>query len=453
LNNGQDERVLSRAGRLENALVECPSGPLIVAGAPPEVDRPIRLSVVIPTLNERRNILKLVRQLMGLLDPELGDAYELIIVDDDSSDRTWELAAELAATYPQLRVIRREGERGLSTAVIRGWQVARGEVLGVIDADLQHPPEVTVRLWRAMENQQDLAVASRNAEGGGVSDWSLTRRILSRGAQLLGLVFLPGVLSRVSDPMSGCFMVRRSAIEGVALRPIGYKILIEVIGRGRVRSIDEVGYVFWERTQGESKVTWRLYVEYLRHLLRLRLARSPAPLARSGRAFSRVRFIRFTTVGMLGLCVDMAVLFLLSDPRMLGFGLTRSKLAAAELAIINNFLWNDAWTFRDLIGGQRGMYHKLRRFTKFNTVCGIGLVLNAVLLNIQFNVFHINRYVANLLAIGAVAAWNFSLNLLLGWRDTGTNGSILAGSVYGEGSSKQGLSEVVSFTSDPSGEV
>jgi dolichol-phosphate mannosyltransferase len=418
LNEGQSERGLS-TGHTGNVLLDCSSGPLVVPVAPLAVDRVIRLSVVIPTLNERKNILELIRQLTALLDPELGEAYELIVVDDDSLDRTWEWAVELAAIYPKLRVVRRKSERGLSTAVIRGWQVARGEVLGVIDADLQHPPEVTVRLWKAMENQPDLVVASRNVEGGGVSDWSLARRILSRGAQLLGLLFLPGVLGRVSDPMSGCFMVRRSAIAGVILNPLGYKILIEVIGRGRIRSIDEIGYVFWERSEGESKVTWRIYGEYLHHLLRLRFAALPT-----------TRLFRFGVVGTSGVIVDMAVLFLLSDPQALGFGLTRSKLVAAELAIMNNFFWNDAWTFRDLIGGRRSMRHKLRRLAKFHAICGIGLVLSVALLNVLFNFLQMNRYIANLVAIGVVAAWNFSLNCMLGWRDTGTNYSPLAGSLY-----------------------
>jgi len=304
-------------------------------------------------------------------------------------------------------VMRRETERGLSTAVIRGWQVARGEVLAVIDADLQHPPEVTVSLWREISKGADLAVRSRHIEGGGVSDWSLLRRLLSRGAQLLGLILLPGVLGRVSDPMSGYFMIRRGAIADAAMHPLGYKILVEVIGRGRVRWIAEVGYVFRERSVGESKVTWRVYVDYLRHLVRLRLS---AP--------STMRFIRFALVGASGVFVDMAFLFLLSDPRALGFGLTRSKVVAAELAIINNFLWNDAWTFRDLVGDQRGLRHKLRRLLKFNAVCGIGLVLNVLLLNLQFNVFHMNRYVANMVAIAVVTAWNYWLNLRLNWRDT-----------------------------------
>lgn len=142
----------------------------------------------------------------------------------------------------------------------------------------------------------------------------------------------------------------------------------------------------------------------LRQLVRLRLD-SP----------HTARFVRFALVGGSGVLVDMAALYLLSDPNALGLGLTRSKLAAAELAILNNFLWNDAWTFRDLVGRQRGLGHKLQRFFKFNVICGLGLLLNLVLLNVMFNLLGMNRYVANLIAIGAVTAWNYGFNLKRNW--------------------------------------
>jgi dolichol-phosphate mannosyltransferase len=253
-------------------LLSVPEGALrIDAKAPP--GPPIRLSLIIPTFNEAKNLGELVAQLTTLLEPRLGEGYELVVVDDDSPDRTWETALALATENPRIRVIRRTSERGLSTAVIRGWQAARGEVLGVIDADLQHPPEITVALWDAIEAGADLAVGSRHVEGGGVSDWSVRRRALSRGAQLLGLALLPSVVGRVKDPMSGYFMVRREAIAGTTMNPLGYKILIEVLGRGNVGTIAEVGYVFRERSEGASKVTWRLYIAYLRHLARLRIGK------------------------------------------------------------------------------------------------------------------------------------------------------------------------------------
>lgn len=383
-----------------------PQGPLRVSG---QLDprQALRLSVIIPTFNEARNIVEIVARLSEQLDPVLADHYELIVVDDDSPDRTWEIATTLCLRFPQLRVVRRTNEKGLASAVVRGWQAARGEVLAVIDADLQHPPEVIVELWNQMERGGDVAVGSRHVEGGGVSDWSLARRMLSRGAQLLGLIVLPEVLGKVSDPMSGYFMVRRDAIADTTLNPLGYKILIEVLGRGRARWISEVGYVFQERHNGDSKVTPRVYLEYLAHLVRLRFDRLLAS-----------RFVRFGMVGASGVVVDMGVLFLLSDPMMLGWNLVLSKWIAAELAIINNFLWNDTWTFRDMARHQRGGWRKLKRLGKFNVICGIGLLLNVIILYVLFTGAGMNRYAANAIAIGCVAAWNFWLNLKLNWKVT-----------------------------------
>jgi dolichol-phosphate mannosyltransferase len=254
-------------------LLPVPSGRLIIADRPSRSgsnQKLLKFSLVIPTFNEGKNISEIVRTISNLLDRIMPGEYELIVVDDDSPDLTWELACKLMPSYPQLRVMRRETERGLSTAIIRGWQAARGEILGVIDADLQHPPEILLQLWEEMNKGAELAVASRNVEGGGVSEWSIVRRFLSRGAQILGLVILPEVISRLSDPMSGYFMVRRSAIANQLLSPIGYKILIEVAARGQIRWIAETGYIFRERVAGASKVTWKQYVEYVQHLITLR---------------------------------------------------------------------------------------------------------------------------------------------------------------------------------------
>jgi dolichol-phosphate mannosyltransferase len=383
-----------------------PAGALVV---PPREPRPgdPRLSLVVPTRNEAAAIEDFLAAATAVLDALLPGAYELIVVDDDSPDRTWEKALALRSRFPALRVLRRTAEHGLGSAVVRGWQLARAPVLGVIDADLQHPPEVCALLWAETVRGAELAVASRHVPGGGVSDWSLWRRVVSRGAQLIGLVVLPGLVGRVSDPMSGFFLVRRSAIESVEMRPAGYKILIEVLGRGRVRWISEAGYVFRERAAGASKATAAVYLDYLVHLVRLRRDTLLAS-----------RFVRFAAVGLSGVLVDMGLLYVLSDPHSLGWGLTRSKLIAAEAAIVNNFVWNDAWTFGDLVPGQRTLSATLRRLAKFNLVCLAGLALNVVLLNLQFNLLGINRYVANAVAIAAVTGWNFLVNRALAWRVT-----------------------------------
>lgn len=404
------------------SLLPVPSGSLQISELPPAFEsagsNPIWFSLVIPTYNECANIKNIVRILSQLLNESIPGDYELIVVDDDSPDGTWEVAVSLMPDYPQLRVMRRTTERGLSSAVIRGWQAAKGQVLGVIDGDLQHPPHVLLQLLNAIDAGADLAVASRHVEGGGVSNWSFARRFLSRGAQVLGLILLPRLLGQVSDPMSGYFMVRRRAIAGRTLNPVGYKILLEVLGRGSVGEVAEVGYVFQERLEGSSKVTSKQYVEYLHHLVRLRL-----DSGRIGRFSRRIgfpigRFIRFGLVGLSGVFVDMALLYLLSDPSTLGWPLTRSKIIAAEFAIINNFLWNDRWTFGDIASEQQGWRQRMRRFSKFNIICLAVLILNVLVLNLVFNFLIPNRYVANLIAIAVATFWNFWVNLKLSWRVT-----------------------------------
>lgn len=412
-------------------LVPVPAGPLQVSRLPSQqqsgadgsssttnsgLASPWHFSLVLPTYNESGNLEKIVSQLSSLLDTVLPGKYELIVVDDNSPDETWAIAQSLVPDYPNLRVMRRQRERGLSTAVIRGWQVARGEVLGVIDADLQHPPDVLLKLLAEIDHGADLAIASRHVEGGGVSEWSAIRRFLSRGAQLVGLVLLPRVVGRVSDPMSGYFMVRRRAIAGQLLSPVGYKILLEVLGRGNIEQIAEVGYVFQEREEGQSKVSWQQYTDYLLHLLRLRLSTGRVARLRRRFDFPLGRFFRFVAVGCSGLVVDMGMLYLLFDG--LGLGLTRSAILAAELAIINNFFWNDRWTFRDLASQQQQQYQVLKRFLKFNLVCLMGLILKILLLNVFFNWLQLNPYLANFLAIATVTLWNFWVNLKLSWRVT-----------------------------------
>jgi dolichol-phosphate mannosyltransferase len=213
------------------------------------------------------------------------------------------------------------------------------------------------------------------------------------------------VTARVSDPMSGYFMISRSAVEGQELSPVGYKILIEVLGRGRVRWISEVPYTFRERVEGSSKVSNKIYMEYFQHLLRIRIY-----LLKTSAAF------RFCVVGLSGVAVDMTLLYLLSDPRMLHWGLTRSKILAAEAALANNFVWNDAWTFRHISMRQNSFSQRTKRFLKFNALCSVGLAINVIILNVEFNLFHVNRYLANLVAIMIATVWNYGTNLKLNWR-------------------------------------
>lgn len=230
------------------------------------------LSLIIPTYNEAGNIRQLLAELGAILERESPNGYELIVVDDDSPDRTWEVAEQVAAGLPQVRVLRRRTARGLSAAVVDGWRIARGEVWGVIDADLQHPPSVVAPLLAAMQSGADLAVATRHLPGGGVSDWKWYRRILSRGAQAVASVFVRQA-RQVTDPMSGFFLVRAAVLDLERIRPLGYKILLDVLATGRFSKVAEIPYVFRERAIGGSKVTLRQYREFLVQIAGLQRAK------------------------------------------------------------------------------------------------------------------------------------------------------------------------------------
>ncbi len=258
------------AGYAGVPTMAAPTGPLIVPAVSPDDTRPL-LSLVVPTLNESENITDFLAAVRHTLDQALPGRYEVIVVDDDSADRTWEIAARLGEGFPELRVVRRQREGGLAVAVIRGWQVARGQILGTINADFQHPPEVLGRLLERREGA-DLVVATRHGDGGGLGDWGLTRRFSSWGAAQIGRWLLPQVYARVSDPLSGCYLVRRQAIASVPLKPLGYKSLMELLVRGNVGEIHECGYEMRKRVRGQSKVRALHPLQYIRHVLRLRAA-------------------------------------------------------------------------------------------------------------------------------------------------------------------------------------
>jgi dolichol-phosphate mannosyltransferase len=227
------------------------------------------LSLVVPTYNEAVNIEPFLRRIRSLLDPGLGSRYEVIVVDDNSPDETWKVAAGIQGGYPQLVVLRREQERGLSSAVVRGWQVARGDILATINADFQHPPELLPKMLELVRTAH-LVVATRLGAMGSFGEMPWLRRLLSRGAKRTGQFLVPQIFNRVSDPLSGYYLIRREAIGDIELRPTGFKTLIEVLARGRVETIAECAYAMQERRRGTSNVRLRDWAAYLVQLNRLR---------------------------------------------------------------------------------------------------------------------------------------------------------------------------------------
>ncbi|HEY5594895.1 MAG TPA: glycosyltransferase family 2 protein [Nitrospiria bacterium] len=362
------------------------------------------VSLVIPTYNERENIELAVKRAYGVLR-ETARPFEIIVVDDDSPDRTWEAAESLCRSYPGLRVIRRRNERGLARAVVRGWREARGEILAVMDGDLQHPSETLGPLVKAIRDDGvDIAVASRHVSGGGVSRWNILRRGVSWSATLMATWVLPGTLRTIRDPMSGYFALRRSVIEGCRLEPEGYKILLEVLGRGKYQRVEEVPYTFVERKLGGSKLGPRQYGEFIIHLLRL--SRQTGELK---------RFLKFSVVGGSGVFVNMGVLTLLTA---WGLGYLQGGVVAVETAVVTNFLLNEFWTFSDFSKRRPGWIGRLYRFFKFNLFCAGGAVINLAILWALTEFAGVHYLLSNLVGIGAATLWNYGMNANVTWESS-----------------------------------
>ncbi len=232
----------------------------------------MELSLVFPTYNERENLAPLCRRVTEVLR---GCAYEIIVVDDDSPDGTWQEAERLRVSYPQLRVVRRVGHRGLASAVIRGFQEARGEILVAMDADLQHDEQALPALV-AGAREADFVIACRTVAGGSFGRWIWYRRFQTWVATALARLVLHVSLS---DPMSGFFAVRHEVfrkLDDGTLHPEGFKILLYLylcacrqLGRQHV-GVREVGFVFRDRLYGKSKLSGAVMWDYLRMVYSLR---------------------------------------------------------------------------------------------------------------------------------------------------------------------------------------
>jgi dolichol-phosphate mannosyltransferase len=227
-----------------------------------DLSRP-KLGLVIPTLNEAGNIPVLLNRLSAAVANAPVDC-EFIIVDDGSTDGTADVGRECAARDPRVRVFVRNGKRGLAGAVIHGWAQTDADLLGVIDADLQHPPELLPELLAPVLDGGDIAIASRYVAGHGDSlgEWNKFRVFVSRCSTLLATAPLRGKGLKVKDPLSGYFVVRRKCLEALQLQPQGFKILLEILVKGSIRNAIEVPFRFATRQSGKSKADFKVALHY-----------------------------------------------------------------------------------------------------------------------------------------------------------------------------------------------
>jgi dolichol-phosphate mannosyltransferase len=313
-----------------------------------------QVSVIIPTYREAENLPVLIPRLAGVLQAA-GLTAEIVIVDDASDDGTEAVCRELAAVHP-VRLIVRQGERGLATAVLRGLAEASGEVVVVMDADLSHPPEKVPELCRLiLADQADFVIGSRYVPGGGTDEaWGWLRWLNSRVATCLAWP-----LTSAHDPMAGFFALGRATYETARanLDPIGYKIGLELIVKCRCRRIAEVPIAFSNRLHGKSKLDWKEQVRYLLHLRRLY----------AYRIGSLARPMQFLIVGATGAVVDLfafaALLYALPE--------TTARAVAIWIAMTWNFALNRCLTFEDARGRPL-----IVQYILFVAACLCGAVIN-----------------------------------------------------------------------------
>jgi dolichol-phosphate mannosyltransferase len=324
--------------------------------------------------------------------------YEILLVDDNSRDGTIDLANQLAAKYP-LKVLVRKNERGLATAVLHGFKYAQGDIIAVMDADLQHPPEVNAALLKAVENGADMAVASRYIPGGGCPNWGLTRRIISKGALSLAHVFLPST-RRVKDPMSGFFMFKRDGLAQADFKPRGYKILLEMLVMGKFTNVVEVPFIFEDRSTGASKMKASQQIDYLKHIFSL--------MRRKGEL---IRFLKFVGVGLSGTVVNLGILRLVNA--LTDWSGYIALIPGIEVSIITNFTLNDYFTFGDRRTGNRTFVGRLLRF---NLVSLTGAAINYGIAALLSQIVGLNIYLSDFIGIVIGFIWNYLWSNFWTWK-------------------------------------
>jgi dolichol-phosphate mannosyltransferase len=340
------------------------------------------VSVVVPTRNERDNVAPLLRRLEKIR-PDLQ--LEVLFIDDSSDDTPCVIEGQALRCSRTVSLIHRpEGERsgGLGGAVRARLLAARSDLVCVMDADFQHPPELLAALIdEASRSRADVVVASRYCHEGNVGGFSAFRLAVSRGSAMLAKALFPRRLRSVSDPMSGFFLVRRSAVDTSALEPKGFKILLEILVSGSAVVTSEVPFRFGERYSGKSKASWGEGVTYLRRLVELRIPRRWRRLG------------GFAAVGAVGVAVNTGVLALLTQTVHLWYVV--ASVLATQIAILSNFALTEWLVFR---GAQSDKSLRFR-FASYLLINDTSLLVCGPLLLLLVSVIGMDLVIANVLSL------------------------------------------------------
>ena len=361
----------------------------------PEETREVELSVVVPAYNERDNVAELI----GRLDSALrGIAWEVIYVDDDSPDGTADEVRARARVDRRVRCVQRIGRRGLSSAVIEGILTSSAPYVAVIDADLQHDESLLPRMLdRIKLDALDVIIGSRYVDGGGTGNWNDTRATLSRLATRVSRLV---VRQPLTDPMSGFFLISRPAFDRAVRRLSGqgFKILLDLFASSpEPYRFTELPYTFRSRVHGESKLDGMVVWEYVMLLVDKRVG-----------GYIPARFALFAAVGASGLVVHLLALAALLH----WSSFAKAQLTASLMAMVTNFLINNAFTYRDRrLRGRR----LLTGLATFVAVCSVGAIANVRFALAAFEQDY-SWWVSGIAGAIVGAVWNYTMSSLLTWR-------------------------------------
>jgi len=370
-------RAPSRASLKQDPARPAPS-------APPAA---LQLGVVIPTFKEAPNVQPLLAKLETALQ---GVVWQAIFVDDDSPDGTAATVKAIAAVDPRVICLHRIGRRGLAGAVIEGAMASAAPFVAVIDGDMQHDETLLPQMLEALQQgRADIVVGSRYLAqaGSDASALGATREAGSRLANWLGQKVLR---AKVTDPMSGFFMIRRELVEAVApaLATSGFKVLFDILASQKTppRYL-EIPYEFRARVAGDSKLDEGVVVQYLGLLL-----------AKLSRDVISPRFIMFALVGASGVAVHLVIL-----RSLLHYGFSAAQLTAALGAMTSNYLINNAVTYRDR--RRRGL-DLIVGYFKFVLLCSVPLAANVAVATMVFERGP-SWWVAGVAGAVVAAVWNY----------------------------------------------
>lgn len=353
-----------------------------------------RVSVVIPTINESGTIEELLEALQ-----EQRETYDLqiIIVDDGSTDGTIETIQQLNQRHGNITLIERGWKLGFGTAITDGLKMAltqnpRPGLIATMDADLSHDPNQLPNLIRQC-TRDTLVIGSRYTTGGEIHGWGPYRKTVSWGANLLARVFA-NIPAKDSTSGYRCYGADLAQAILPSLESTGYDIQIEILAESARRGFEirETPITFQDRTTGESKLKSGQIWEFARRIY---------TLFRKSKESSRL--IKFSIVGLSGAFITEGLLWLLTD--VFGIYYVLSALLSTEIAIINNFIWNEVWTFKDRAYGS--MSDSFSRFVKFNLSRILGMMISVALLMILTEVFAIYYLISNLSAVIIVFIINY----------------------------------------------